>query len=266
MQGIEHLILTSADLEHAFGRQFIRPDKLRLYAGRREVDLELMKVKHNDRIDLQRLAQLFAQGVTAVVNRVDRSFPAISDMVNTLTMWLRESIEVVAVMSFGEQSGISAHHDHENVFIVQLEGGKEWTLLGNPVPLGWCGNGPCEAAETERKLTLAAGDVMFLPVGQRHFCRALGQSLHLGICIRHTTARDILEDFGLQMAKDPELNVPLLGFLGAEHEQARIEAFKARMHQLVDELDLSGDLAALRQRRRLVSDFTFPSSPAAEKS
>ena len=171
-----------------------------------------MKVKQNDRLNLKRIEQLFAQGVTTVVNRLDRSFPAISDMANVLTIWLGEAIEVAGVLSFGEQSGLSAHHDAENVFIVQLEGSKQWVLVGDPVPPGSCENAPYEADESETQLTMAAGDVMFLPAGQRHLCRAQGRSLHLGISIRHTRASDILKDFGMQMANDPALNVPLLGF------------------------------------------------------
>jgi ribosomal protein L16 Arg81 hydroxylase len=251
-------LLSRAALETALARRQIASDKIRAFAGRTQLDLTMQRVVDSRGINLNALAQLVAQGAMLLFNKLELRFAALNAFAAALAERFGVPVQVTAVLSFGDRSGISPHHDTDNVFIVQLEGSKQWQFLGDPVEPGL----PVPAFKGEegpaREVTLHPGDVMFLPAGQRHVCTSSpDDSLHLGVLIQAPRAASAGKTLLTAIEQDPPLLTP---FLPSRDERARAQAladYRARLHQLVDELDLERILAD-QQLPDGPSGFSFP--------
>ncbi len=178
--------------------------------------------------------------------------------------WLGERIECVLITTFGPQSVFGVHHDEYHLFIVQLEGEKDWTLVGDPHPPGTPLNVGNDDPGERVTHTLRAGDVMFLPEGQRHVCTAHGYSLHLAILLRHIDGCYLGSKLTELLATDVALRRPLLEVIGEAEYAAGVEEYRARMHRIIDEMDL---LAMLRDKRaKRTPGGAFKLDPPARKA
>lgn len=262
--GMEDSILNRRDLETALGQGRISPKEFRIILGRTFVDLAMMRVVVDRQIDLPVLEQLLAQGASVVFNKLNMVFPELGALAAGLAKRFESPVEITAVMSFDDRSGIEPHHDTHNLFIVQLEGDKTWRLLGDPVEPGMH-HDQFKGPEGEaREFVLRPGDAMFLPAGQRHVCTAsLGNSVHVAFLLQHPEASMAVAVLANAILEDSRMKAPFLPFLGGEARTEALERYRARLHELVDELDLEGILDA-KGRRGTPAPFSFPERRAAK--
>ncbi len=99
----------------------------------------------------------------------------------------------------GESFGFGWHYDVEDVFILQLEGTKQYSLRKNTVnPWPVLENMP-QDLRYERELMpmlqceLAAGDWLYIPHGYWHKADARSDSLSLAVGVMMPTALDFLD-------------------------------------------------------------------------
>jgi len=219
-------------------------ERVRFYVNRVKYDFKKLGFMVDDKVRADVIEKTIRQGATLVFNRLEQRFETPGRLSALLGEAIGHTIEVSAVLSFTDRSGIPPHHDDENLFIAQLEGEKEWVLLGEPVPEGVTQRVYSGPEGEPRSLTLHAGDVMFLPAGQRHYCNpSPGGSLHLAFLIEAPSGATALGALSTAIAADADLNRPYLA-LATDERRAELRAgYRARLHALVDELDLAAVLA-----------------------
>jgi hypothetical protein len=227
------------DIEAALGDGRLRADQVRLALGRDFVEPAALKLVHRHRLDRDGIQQMLAQGAIVIFNDADRCFPALAGLAMAIGEAFGVSTEVVALLNFSGRSGLDEHHDSENVLILQLEGEKVWHMLGAPVEPGIKSKGYQREPGAGTTLTMRPGDVMFLPAGQRHRCEASpAGSLHIAILLHAPKATVAAQELTEIMKDDPALNASILTF-GDDEATERAEAIRARMHELVDRLDIA---------------------------
>ena len=248
-------LLSLFDLEEALAAGTIPPKKLRLFAGHKQVALELMGVERGGRLRLEVLKQLAKQGVTLVFNDLVPRMPKLGRIAAAAEALLGDPVELTCVVSFGETSGLALHHDVANLLIIQLEGSKRWIIAGEPIPPGTTAEAPKDDPLPVREIGTQAGDVMFMAAGQQHRAIADGYSMHLALFPHHVTGAKVLRRFCDKVSADIALNEPSAGMLGAQADAQWTQACRARLHALIDEYDIAEAMQAIRDEKRIQSGF-----------
>ncbi|MGH4019380.1 MAG: cupin domain-containing protein, partial [Pseudonocardiaceae bacterium] len=169
-----------------------------------------------DQVRDDRVAALFAQGATIVLQALHRTWPPVIDFVTRLGAELGHPVQANAYVTPPAARGFSAHYDVHDVFVLQLAGRKYWTVHApvHPDPLRsqpWTDHAAEVAAAAERDpplidTTLRPGDALYLPRGYLHAATALGGvAAHLTVGVHTVTRFALVEALTALAAEEPEL-------------------------------------------------------------
>jgi hypothetical protein len=142
------------------------------------------------RIDAPGLYRHLREGATLVVDAVNEVDPEVAELSEEIAaLFLTSRSTTVLFASFGHTPGFSTHWDSRDVFALQVEGQKHWTVYepsrlaplgrgdasipgsGEPGPLWWEG-------------TTQRGDLLYVPRGWWHEVKTEDSpSLHLAVGI-----------------------------------------------------------------------------------
>jgi mannose-6-phosphate isomerase-like protein (cupin superfamily) len=106
-----------------------------------------------------------------------------------------EGVRANLYLSPERSTGFAPHYDHEDVFVVQLDGEKTWRLhlRGPDLPTRRMASPLDAPPPLERELELRAGQSLYIPRGQIHAAEARRvRSLHLTFSLRTKTLLDVL--------------------------------------------------------------------------
>lgn len=183
-------IITWDFINSLLWRSRIVPPRLRLVKEGLEVKESLYfypatnrKGDKIPRISEKELYKQIQNGATLVINSIDELHPELEAFVEKLEAVFQTPIEVNAYLSWKSSPGFKTHWDGHDVFIMQIDGKKDWfifedtlsspTYLDNqqhvtpPTKLKW--NQPIEK-----------GDILYIPRGVWHHAIAFNEpSLHL---------------------------------------------------------------------------------------
>jgi ribosomal protein L16 Arg81 hydroxylase len=213
-----------------------------------------------DQVADEAVGELFADGATAVLQGLHRTWPPIIELATQLALDLGHPVQVNAYITPPSSRGFAAHYDVHDVFVLQVAGEKRWTIH-EPVlvaPLRsqvWQDRrGAVEDRAAEPALldaVLAPGDALYLPRGYLHAAEALGDvSVHLTIGVHSVTRFAVAEALLDAAADDPALRGSLpLGVDLSDPEAVRpyvVETVQA----LITRLDANDPDEAVRRVRR----------------
>lgn len=169
------------------------------------LDADVMVVKAGERWkesrtpSLEEAKALYADGYTLLVRHAERHD---AELMNFAQGFAREFLAPVDVHLYAtpkESFGFGWHYDVEDVFILQLEGSKEYSLRKNTVnPWPVLDNMPRDL-RYERELMpmvkceLAAGDWLYIPHGYWHRGTSKSDSISLAVGILAATGLDVLD-------------------------------------------------------------------------
>ncbi|GAA4850343.1 hypothetical protein GCM10023201_48530 [Actinomycetospora corticicola] len=172
-----------------------------------------------DQVRDDRIAGLFADGHTVVLQGVHRTWDPVAHLATGLNADLGHPVQVNAYITPPSSTGFSAHYDVHDVFVLQIAGTKRWHVHApvHPDPLRnqpWNDHAAAvrEQAAGEPLLdeVLHPGDALYLPRGFLHSATAQGEvSAHLTVGIHVLTRHAVLETLLAGLADDPELRASL---------------------------------------------------------
>ncbi|MCD2186050.1 cupin domain-containing protein [Actinomycetospora soli] len=173
----------------------------------------------SDQVRDDRVAGLFADGHTVVLQGVHRTWDPVARLASGLNADLGHPVQVNAYITPPSSTGFSAHYDVHDVFVLQIAGTKRWHVHA-PVhtdPLRdqpWNDHAAAvrEQAAGEPLLdeVLHPGDALYLPRGFLHSATAQGEiSAHLTVGVHVLTRHAVLQTLLAGLADDPELRASL---------------------------------------------------------
>lgn len=160
------------------------------------------------------LAQL-AGGATLVLQALHRTWPPLIEFGSELAAEIGHPVQINAYITPPENQGFAAHYDTHDVFVLQVAGGKRWTIhrpvIESPLPDQTWEQRRAEVAAraAEEPLidtVLRPGDALYLPRGYLHSAVAQGElSIHLTVGVHALTGYDLARDLIGAAASDREL-------------------------------------------------------------
>jgi hypothetical protein len=131
--------------------------------------------------------RLFAEGYTLLVRHAERHDPPLAELAEGVARELAAPVDIHVYCTPAGQHGFGWHYDAEDVFIVQTQGLKEYSLRKNTVnPWPLLETLPADMRyEREQmpllKCPLAAGDWLYIPHGYWHVAHSQEDSISLAI-------------------------------------------------------------------------------------
>lgn len=272
--GREHLVLHRADPAHYRGLfSFEDVDRYLALAGRDPAAQAAVgqagappRSLRLQGLDARELYGQFQAGATILLEAIERFWPAAAELAADLGEALGARVKVNVYLTPPGSQGAPIHPDVQDVFVLQLEGAKDWYVYDaaafEPVPtLAFAPHVGRRAPGYEREPPLAErtllerGDLLYLPRGRVHraVAPAATPSLHWAVCVTPVYWVDVLKAaVELASADHPELARPLPPHF--ERDPALREALRplfAEALRLVAEhasLDRTADLFAQAAR------------------
>ncbi|MCS7475612.1 cupin domain-containing protein [Umezawaea endophytica] len=230
----------------------------------------------SDQVADDRVAALFAEGSTLVLQGLHRLWPPLIDFATDLGADLGHPVQVNAYLTPPQSQGFSAHYDVHDVFVLQVAGRKRWRVH-EPVhqdPLRdqpWADHADAVAERANQAPlideVLAPGDALYLPRGYLHSAVAEGGiSAHLTVGVHVVTRYALVEALLALVGRDVDLRASLpLGLDVADPE--RLAPHVADVVKLLGSALADADPSdvADRVRRRVWSgNLPRPLAPLAQ--
>ena len=208
-----------------------------------------------DQVSDDKLVRLFSEGSTLVLQALHRTWPPILEFCQRLAAELGHPVQANAYVTPPQNQGFSAHYDVHDVFVLQIEGEKQWRVhppvLESPLrDQPWSDR---QAAVEKRaqeppllEAVLRPGDCLYLPRGYLHAATALGgvsTHLTLGVHVwtRLVLAERVVDQAVRRLAGDPVMRASLpLGVDVADPSGMRhdVELITAALVAAVERADL----------------------------
>jgi len=177
----------------------------------------------SDQVSDDRLVRLFADGSTLVLQALHRFWPPIIEFCQRLAAELGHPVQANAYITPPQNQGFSAHYDVHDVFVVQIDGEKQWQIhrpiLDSPLrDQPWNDRKAAVQQQAQEPALMEArlrpGDCLYLPRGYLHAATALGgvsTHLTLGVHVwtRYAIAEQLTRQILSSLAENPDLRASL---------------------------------------------------------
>jgi len=166
------------------------------------------------RLDVAKVHQLFLEGSTIALAFLDTVVPSLTLFCRTLENELGHPCQTNVYLTPPGAQGARPHYDTHDVFVLQVEGSKKWTIYGTPVELPLPGQ-DFDASEHELgartlEFVLETGDAAYIPRGVVHEAQSADVvSLHITAgtdLLLETVAYAALHDPAFRKALPPGFN------------------------------------------------------------
>ncbi|MEC4817737.1 MAG: cupin domain-containing protein, partial [Scytonema sp. PMC 1069.18] len=137
-------------------------------------------------------------GATLILNGLHKLTPELANFTSEVKHDLGCGVQINAYYSSPQRQGFSSHYDTHEVFILQIEGTKNWFVFRDtfkyPLPNQKSSTMPPPQEEPYLTCVLKPGDVLYIPRGHWHYAKANDEpSLHLTLGVHCKTGIDFLE-------------------------------------------------------------------------
>lgn len=228
------------------------------------------------RASAAKVRALLATGASLVADSVEDVSPEIRAVASALSEQFSGKAGANIYCSFEGVQAFASHCDLHEVFAIQCEGEKSWTLYENralaPVEplLGDGAQAIIDSVKGKAAMTvrMRPGDLLYIPRGFYHDALASrAASLHVTLAVLPLTGRILLRMLEEEAVQDPEFReyLPDARLDGGKVLAERLSALGDRLAAILRTPRFATDVAT-RQRQLWERDlpFTLPDRAAAE--
>jgi ribosomal protein L16 Arg81 hydroxylase len=191
-------------------------------------------------IDVPKSIEYFSTGHSLILNRIDRLNPKLDEFSRGLEFDLKMKVETNLYLTPPNNFGFNVHFDPHDVFILQLEGTKLWTLYESEIPLVTDQLRVSKQSEENfvEKSThlLNQGDVLYIPRGTYHKAKSTEEtSMHLTFGLYPLLGHQLISQLAVKAQEElffrksvPSIDAP------EEEKQKYFRLFAKKMEQFLD--------------------------------
>ena len=255
-------LLTAEDLDRVIGTHAVSYPEVSVVGNNGEID-SASYTNASSIIEPLRIASHFDDGATIVFRALHRHVPTLARLAVQVGRRFGSRLQTNVYLTPVDAQGFAPHWDTHDVFVLQVDGSKQWTIYDTPVKLPLRGqkfdpqiHRPGSVSE---EFELRAGDVAYIPRGVMHAARSTETvSLHITLGITAFTWADFLiESVAAAALKDVHLreNLPA-GFTCNEIQAGdRVKLAREKLEAVLADLD------TLPVWNRLATEATVSNQP-----
>lgn len=186
---------------------------------------------------------------TLLVQAVDHWVPEAAEFLQRFNFIPSWQMDDLMISYASDQGGVGPHYDHYDVFLVQVNGQRQWEIGG------LCDESASRRSDTpltiltdwkpEQRWILEPGDMLYLPPRVGHSGMAVGEGcMTCSVGFRAPSHRDLLREFseyvGRQLTEEARLSNPGLKPQAnpGEMTAAALQAVHRILRRYVDDRDL----------------------------
>jgi hypothetical protein len=189
-------------LNEALAQHRLAPPRLRLEMAGADVTKGVFKPRRTRRgallhdLDPVVLNQRLREGATLILDAANELSPPLQDLCAGLSAELVAVCQANLYACWGVTQGFDVHWDDHDVFVIQVEGTKRWSLYGatraSPTRRDHHQDHPKPLHPIE-EIVLEPGDMLYLPRGYWHAAVGTGgPTMHLTVGVTRKTGADLL--------------------------------------------------------------------------
>lgn len=217
------------------------------------------------RLSPDKITALIEDGATAVINAIECYAPPIRKLVRNIAAEENELVQANCYFTPKSSSGFGPHYDSHDVYILQVEGSKEWNIFGTtfPSPLESQPSSSLVApTEIMNRITTERGDLLYIPRGVWHSASTKNvDSLHLTLGTYRLTRIDLLQWLTASLQKDEEMRLDAVRNKDSQGLEQSLHVITRCLTRLLKErTSVARDFQLHRRRRSSVHNdvFSFP--------
>lgn len=229
-------LVTIEEIDRYLAVAEIPSGDIRLVRSGDELDPQTFATDEGN-VDKEKIFQKFNEGYAIIIYSHDRHSEGMSRLRRLVEGACHAYARPNIFLSPPHSQGFGPHWDNHDSFILQFEGSKEWTFYDRRDPLPTAAdifNGEWLPVPPTRKVTLSAGDLLYVPNGYVHEVRSTDSvSGHVTLGFSVHTYADLLRSMIEEIDRAPEFRDSLpfaFGDVGVDPApfRDRIAAFFAR--------------------------------------
>ena len=197
----------------------------------------------------EKVFQWLHEGFTIILNSYERQSAGVLRLRHLAEQLFHSRVQANVYLTPRESQGFTPHWDNHDVFILQFEGSKLWSVYDrvNPPPTKkQLFDGVWTPVEPSLSVTLRPGDILYIPKGYVHEARTTDHlSGHVTLGIMPYTYGDLLREALSDIDESPEFRDALPPRFG----EVECDDFAARLDRYVGRLDVDA------ARRRLFARY-----------
>ena len=184
--------------------RLLQESRADIFIGRQ--DTGLWKGEHPN--TYTECSQIMSKGYTVGIRHLQTFDPASKKLAIDFAAAFCGEVDVHLYGTSASKKGFGWHYDAEDVFILQIEGSKEWFFRKNTVnPWPLLETLPEDMAYRREitptmSCTLHPNDWLYLPVGYWHSTRAIAHSFSLSVGVNRKSCIDIYDHFRSRLLND----------------------------------------------------------------
>jgi ribosomal protein L16 Arg81 hydroxylase len=202
----------------------------------------------------EQVYELFRSGGTVAWNSLGHFLPSARHLMDVFTDVFGCPCEIVAFLTPAGKDGYAPHHDPVDVYVVQIEGTKDWRIWDPPeVRRGdSVSYAPEDLGPPAMEITLRPGDVLYLPYNTPHAAATTAEvSLHLSVTVEPRRWRDLLADTVATLLTDERFHAfPHVGRSPAPAMAAQLGGLLELLRERIAEVDATEELMRLGAESR----------------
>src|SRR5262249_39429230 len=205
-------------------------------------------------IDRGAVADHYKGGATIILNQAHQYEPSLARFCHALEVLFSSHVQTNIYLTPPNAQGFKTHYDNHDVFILQVEGEKDWRLYDTPIDTPFRGerfeNNRFDKGELRQEFKMRAGDVAYVPRGMMHDAVSAGDgaSLHITVGLITRTWADLMLEAVSEVAlRRSEFRKSLpAGFANPGFDRAAARAYAKQLAEIAAaELDLDPALDLL---------------------
>ncbi|MFI6760789.1 JmjC domain-containing protein [Micromonospora sp. NPDC050417] len=140
----------------------------------------------SDCVDAEQVVQRVAEGASVLLRNIEHWHTPTAAFAYELGTALGRPVEAFFFLTPPERQALPPHRDDADVFVIQVQGCKEWTVHRTPADGRWDRGRAEQPGEIVLRTRVTPGDVLYLPRGAAHSAVAADGSLsaHLSLTVR----------------------------------------------------------------------------------
>ncbi|WP_013324780.1 cupin domain-containing protein [Gloeothece verrucosa] len=215
---------------------------LRLY-GPKSSDVDLIKENSffsaGGEVDFNQIYQAYSLGYSLVMRKIHERWQPLSVLHKNLEAFLNHPVGINLYMTSKNSQGFKAHFDTHDVFILQVEGSKQWKIYDSPITLPvisdlkYTDKFINQLKSPTAEYCLNKGDLLYIPRGYIHEVYTDNSfSVHLTVGIHSLKWFDLINSAVTKLAqKEVRFRESLpVGFLRQEEAE---ESLKNQFQELL---------------------------------